>query len=535
MPKVSIIVPVYNVEKYLDRCVETLINQTLEDIEIILIDDGSTDNSGLKCLQWAKKDKRIVFVSKKNEKQGPSKNLGIKIAQSKYIMFVDSDDWIKLNMAQEMYNCISENDCDMVFCDKYGVFKGKEEIGRYSAWLTNITSIYETPDLLYKIGDTLCIKILKKSLFEENGIEQNTYYAEDTTALMKILIYAKKVYQIRKPMYYYFLDREGNTQTNPLKIYELSYNLDDFLDYFKKKGLYDEFKDELAIKVKKKIFNELIRIRSFCDKEQYSKLEKYYYEYLDFRFDGWRKDLKKILLLGSYNLRMMLHYCGDIYDLNLIRFTNSSISSIMSQPLNISEHTVSYSNSYKKSSVLNDLNKNLLDKIKKDSGNIDYILIDFLEERYPVAKAENTYVTVSEVFEELKPQLNIKDFAVLDEKERFEIWKEKCLEFILLLKQYFKPEQIILVETKLMERYGTDESNSIFKEYENIDDIKYINSYIQKCYEFFKENFKGIRVIPLESNELNFTDHLFAYGCYPYHMNIYYYSELADKIRKYLC
>jgi len=86
-----------------------------------------------------------------------------------------------------------------------------------------------------------------------------------------------------------------------------------------------------------------------------------------------------------------------------------------------------------------------------------------------------------------------------------------------------------------MERYGTDESNSIFKEYENIDDIKYINSYIQKCYEFFKENFKGIRVIPLESNELNFTDHLFAYGCYPYHMNVYYYSELADKIRKYLC
>lgn len=119
---VSIIVPVYNVENYIDRCIQSLIKQTYKNIEIILINDGSTDGSAEKCLKWSQRDNRIIFVNKKNEKQGPSRNLGILISKGNYIMFVDSDDYVKETMVESMYNCIKKSDADIVFSDYYELY-----------------------------------------------------------------------------------------------------------------------------------------------------------------------------------------------------------------------------------------------------------------------------------------------------------------------------------------------------------------------------------------------------------------------------
>lgn len=104
MAKVSIITPVYNTEKYLGRCVDSLINQTLNDIEIILIDDGSTDSSLQIAQEYAKKDSRIIVLSQKNAKQGAARNRGLDIAKGEFITFVDSDDWIELNFCELLYN-----------------------------------------------------------------------------------------------------------------------------------------------------------------------------------------------------------------------------------------------------------------------------------------------------------------------------------------------------------------------------------------------------------------------------------------------
>ena len=107
-PKISIIVPIYNVEKYLDECMLSLLNQTLEDIEIILVDDESPDNCPKMCDEYANKDKRVKVVHKKNGGLGLARNSGLDVATGEYVAFIDSDDFIDLDMMVHLYNVATE-------------------------------------------------------------------------------------------------------------------------------------------------------------------------------------------------------------------------------------------------------------------------------------------------------------------------------------------------------------------------------------------------------------------------------------------
>lgn len=117
MPIISVIVPVYKVEKYLERCVSSLINQSLEDMEIILVDDGSPDQSGALCERLQEKDERILVIHKKNGGLSSARNAGMKVARGKYIGFVDSDDDVELDMFQVMVAVAELNNADFVMSD----------------------------------------------------------------------------------------------------------------------------------------------------------------------------------------------------------------------------------------------------------------------------------------------------------------------------------------------------------------------------------------------------------------------------------
>lgn len=97
---ISVVIPIYNVENYIDKCIETVIKQTYKNIEIILVDDGSTDNSGYKCEEWKKKDNRIVVLHKENGGLSSARNAGIDVAKGKYISFIDSDDYVDYSMIE---------------------------------------------------------------------------------------------------------------------------------------------------------------------------------------------------------------------------------------------------------------------------------------------------------------------------------------------------------------------------------------------------------------------------------------------------
>lgn len=116
MPKISIIVPIYNVEDYLPRCIDSILAQTFSDFELILVDDGSPDNCGEICDEYAKKDDRIVVIHKENGGLADARNAGIAVAKGEYFGFIDSDDWIDPNMYQVLYNIATKNDADISEC-----------------------------------------------------------------------------------------------------------------------------------------------------------------------------------------------------------------------------------------------------------------------------------------------------------------------------------------------------------------------------------------------------------------------------------
>lgn len=136
-PKVSVIVPVYNTEKYIRKCVDSIINQTLKDIEIILVDDGSTDSCHEILDEYSTKDNRVIVIHKENGGQGSARNMGLDIAKGQYIGFVDSDDWVDLDMYEKLYTNAKLNEADMVVCNRKvfnedGLLKTSIDVGQNS-------------------------------------------------------------------------------------------------------------------------------------------------------------------------------------------------------------------------------------------------------------------------------------------------------------------------------------------------------------------------------------------------------------------
>jgi glycosyltransferase involved in cell wall biosynthesis len=128
MCEISIIVPVYDVEKYLKKCVDSILNQTFKDFELILVDDGSPDNSGAICDQYAEKDSRVRVIHKENGGLSDARNAGIEVARGKYLGFVDSDDFVNEDMYKQLYTSIIENNADLSICGIFDLYEGKTPI-----------------------------------------------------------------------------------------------------------------------------------------------------------------------------------------------------------------------------------------------------------------------------------------------------------------------------------------------------------------------------------------------------------------------
>ena len=130
-PKVTVVLPIYNVEKYLNRCIQSVVNQSYNNLEIILVDDGSTDRSGVLCDEWEKKDNRIRVIHKKNAGLGEARNSGIDNATGQYICFFDSDDYIRLDAVDTAITCVRNNRSELVIWG-WGGKPGRKAL--YNMW-----------------------------------------------------------------------------------------------------------------------------------------------------------------------------------------------------------------------------------------------------------------------------------------------------------------------------------------------------------------------------------------------------------------
>lgn len=244
---VSIIIPVYNTEKYIDACLKSVVNQSYPFMDIILINDGSTDRSGDKCQRWSSKDSRIRYFKRENSGLGNTRNFGIQIAYGQYIMFLDSDDWVEECFVEHMYLAISRKDADMAFCDYYKV---SEKDGKQSVFLTKlytqeIISAKDKSKLIYGADVAMWIKIYRRSLFFEHNIQIPDGPYEDTAIYPIIVAACKKIVHVKEKLLYYRIDREGSilsTRSNRKYAVKALEHL--FVD-MKKRGIFQGYQEEL--------------------------------------------------------------------------------------------------------------------------------------------------------------------------------------------------------------------------------------------------------------------------------------------------
>lgn len=225
MQKVSVIVPIYNVEKFLKECLDSLVNQTLKDIEIICVDDGSTDSSGSICDEYAKNDARIKVIHKQNAGYGSAINTGIDAATGKYLAILESDDFADKKIYEDLFNIAENYQADVIKCDWFaywGETKFVEKVGSIPKYMVNKPiTIADVVDLL-KNKTTIWGGIYLTKFIKENNIrclETAGASYQDTSFNFKALCLAKKIVLTEKAYVYYRQDNMNSSVKNRGKIF----------------------------------------------------------------------------------------------------------------------------------------------------------------------------------------------------------------------------------------------------------------------------------------------------------------------------
>lgn len=226
MKKISIIVPVYNSEKYLDKCLSSLVNQSLGDIEIIIVNDGSTDNSG-DIIDKYLNDKRVLCVNNTNHGIGYSRNIGLKKATGMFVAFIDSDDYIDKDFCEKMYESASINKSEIVICNYYIINDKKNKKIKSNMKLKDTFTLNEYPNVLNKVNLSPWNKIFKRKLLLDNDIyfPENLKY-EDAIFVCKAYNNAKKISFVKNHLNYYLVHNLSETTTMDRKVFDILKILD---------------------------------------------------------------------------------------------------------------------------------------------------------------------------------------------------------------------------------------------------------------------------------------------------------------------
>ena len=309
MIKVSVIVPVYNVEEYLEKCLDSLINQTLKDIEIIVVNDGSLDNSQDIIDRYTKKYKKIKSYIKDNGGLSDTRNYGIKQAIGEYISFVDSDDYIDKTMLEKMYQKAKKDNLYIVVCNSVNVYETGNNIEIKS-------NLNYSNDLVknYLISPPMaCTKIYKRTLFNKMAFKINIFY-EDLELTPKLVKLTKKIDFIDEGLYYYY-QRSGSI----MKQKEFNTRLLDIFDVLdsNKNVLLKEYPEEIEYMY----ITHLLRTGTlrFLEYSNYNELIDKIIKTTKENFPNWKQN--KYYQKSSKKLKLLclLAYHKQIFLLKLIK------------------------------------------------------------------------------------------------------------------------------------------------------------------------------------------------------------------------
>jgi len=285
-PKVSIIVPVYNVENYITECLNSLISQTLRDIEIICIDDHSTDNSVAIINKFIKQDKRIKLIQKKqNSGQSDARNIGIEKSSAPYVMFCDGDDFYSPTMCAELYDAIQESGADIGMCGINIIYETDAHLksnddGYYQIKYTGVHTV--THDLIKNCDGSSCNKIFKRSIIDRHSLSYPVGLKyEDAYWFFCYMLWAKTAVFINKKLYNYI--RHKNSTMNHTFHKDSALGMDHIkiaiavFDYMKKHKRYADNMEYFWTSIFVPYFN---LARSYCNKVYHDTIHKIAHDFV---------------------------------------------------------------------------------------------------------------------------------------------------------------------------------------------------------------------------------------------------------------
>ena len=294
--KVSVIIPVYNTEDYLKECIESLVNQTLREIEILIVNDGSTDSSLEIMKEFKNKYPNIIKIfDKVNGGQASARNYALPFAQGEYLGFVDSDDWVDSTMYEEMYEKAEKEDADIVICDMVDHFPDRT--------VCYPSSRFENK---FKVTPSACNKLFKRSLVKEDVFPVGLWYEDFEFTTMQ-LMKTDCISVIHKGLYHCHC-REVSTMynNNSEKNQDILVVLEHLVEYVEKNGWYEKYKNVLEyLYIDHVLITSINRVQKQTNDLRKEVLKKYNSFYKDDAFREMPKKRQIIALLNAYGLCSM--------------------------------------------------------------------------------------------------------------------------------------------------------------------------------------------------------------------------------------
>lgn len=318
--KVSLIIPVYNVENYVDKCLKSVEQQTCKELEVIIINDGSTDESYEIVRKYVERNTNFQCYSIENRGLGGARNYGLEKASGEYVCFLDSDDYIASECIEAMLNKAKQNKSDIVVCNSCDVTEDGTIISYYkNKYKKEVTNVYEEPTILFNRVSAWG-KLYKKELFNELAFVSREWY-EDMRMTPKLFLKAKSITYIDNTLFYY-VQRSGSIMNNSKveKNIEITEAFDDLISYFYKQGVYERFREVLEYLIIEHVavagISRVALYRGNKKKEVLHNLQKYLETipnlYKNSYVKSMDKNRKLILLFNKYRLYCLSALCLTI-------------------------------------------------------------------------------------------------------------------------------------------------------------------------------------------------------------------------------
>lgn len=311
--KISIIIPVYNSEKYLSDAVDSCIAQTLKEIEIIMIDDASTDNSREIMRKYASEHDNVkLFFQKENRRQGAARNIGIKNACGEYLLFLDSDDWLSPDACEKLWNKAHETNSDMVAGNYQYVYPDKTEtICVYDDTVLGELDYIKKKKLISMRGLHIC-RIYKRSFIIENEIyyPENVFF-EDSLFNSIAIMYAESLSKVDTVFYYYRMNEMSTVHINIEHHYYMADIAKYLIEFAKNRGILDRYYEIVYTKVAVNYYNALSAAMSVGDKKAIALMYKIKKEFNEIRRDKKFKNIpvNRLLIINSISPQILMAYC----------------------------------------------------------------------------------------------------------------------------------------------------------------------------------------------------------------------------------